>query len=196
MLAINNRIDGDWSSPLNDTNSSACSDSTGSPRDLVVEDSNYAGGVNISDLQPAVPDDSSSFGEGSLPEIERQHRRHTRESPPVGRIVRCDRAINCSRALLEVLERMNPEVKIEVSVHITGTTEQGVQYPSSLIRIQRCDCMVCGVEQLHIAVPYQCKHKYSKKSAELKLGMDKTNNSTSGLSNSAVVIRTTDDRAL
>lgn len=190
----NNAIDGDWSGSLNDSNSSTGSDTAGSLRDFLVDDSDYADSVENLDLQILVSDDSSSLNDETLSEIERQHRRHTQESSPAERIVRCDRATRCTRALLEIIEGMDPEeVNIGVSVQIIGRTEQGAQYPPSSIRIQRCDCMVCGVEQLHIAVPHQCKHSFSTMSAEPKLGMGKTNNPTS---KSAVDIRTADDRAL
>lgn len=166
----NNEIDGDWPISSNDTSSSADSDTAGSLRDFVVDDSNC---------------DRSSLDEENLSEIERKHGRHAPKSSPADKKVRCDRAINCTRELLEIIESMNPEeVKIEVSIHITGTTEQDVQYPSSSIRIHHYDSLICGVDQLRIAVPHQCKH--STISAEPILGMDKTSNPASGLSKSAI----------
>lgn len=171
---------------MNDTNSSAGIDTVGSLRDFIVDDSSDVDSVDIPGLQTSVSDGSSSVNEESPSETERQRRRHSQESSPANRTVRSDRAINCTKALLEAIERMNPEeVNIEVSIHITGTTGQDVQHPSSM-RTQRCDCLICGVEKLHIAVPHQCKCSFSTQPAESKLEMDKTNHSASNLSKSAI----------
>lgn len=77
---------------------------------------------------------------------------------------------------------MSPKVvKIEVPIHIGGTTEQDVLHPLSSIRIQHYNSLICGVDQLRIVVPRQCKHSFSTISTEPILSIDKTSNPASGL---------------
>lgn len=196
---LTNRIDSDWSGSSSYIESTTGSNIIGSLCDFIADDSNSAhstdskDSVHIPDMQTSILSDNSNLGRDPLSQAEGEMRCdiRLREFWESERIASRGRAIDCSKALLQAIERINPEgTSLRLSVHITGEEGRYESQYRSEVRIERCDCILCGVEQLHIAVPHQCQgdmtpsgengeHLHSPIPAESRPFINKANSLTS-----------------